>query len=225
MHEVDVNAGVLQANHTISLENREIFQRKGLYVFNLMSGPGAGKTTLLEQTLRQLKGRHRVAVIEGDVQSDSDARRIESLGVPAVQINTGGACHLDARQVHNHLSRFDLDSLDVLVIENVGNLVCPAEFDLGEMDKVMLLSVTEGDDKPRKYPVMFHVARLVLLTKIDLIPHVDFDVDKAVHQIRALNLDGPVFPLSAKTGEGFQAWIDWLEDRIQRTRRLRPLED
>jgi hydrogenase nickel incorporation protein HypB len=221
MHEVDVNANVLEANQSIALENRELFTQKGLYVFNLMSGPGAGKTTLLERTLTALSPKVRFAVIEGDVQSDFDARRIEKLGVPVVQINTGGACHLDARLVHNHLSRLPIDAVDALIIENVGNLVCPAEFDLGEHDKVMLLSVTEGADKPRKYPVMFHVARLVLLTKTDLLPYVDFDVQAASKAIAGLNLDAPVIPVSARTGDNFDAWLGWLSARIDRVRSLR----
>ncbi len=220
MHDINVNTSVLEANQTLALENREIFGRKGLYVFNLMSGPGAGKTTLLERTISELKDRYNFAVIEGDVQSDADAQRIGRQGVPVVQINTGGACHLDARLVHNHLSHFDLDNLDCLIIENVGNLVCPAEFDLGEQDKVMLLSVTEGDDKPRKYPVMFHVARLVLVTKVDLLPYVDFDVDAAGKAISSLNLDAGIVPLSARTGEDFSRWTDWLSARIERVREL-----
>jgi len=220
MHEISLNANVLEANQALALENREIFGTKGIYVFNLMSAPGAGKTTLLERTLGALRSKFRFAVIEGDVQSDFDAKRIQKLSVPVVQINTGGACHLDARQVHNHLMHFDLDALDCLIIENVGNLVCPAEFDLGEQDKVMLLSVTEGDDKPRKYPVMFHVAKLVLLTKTDLLPHVDFDVPAACRAIAGLNLDAPVLPLSARTGEGFDRWTEWLSNRIGKVRAL-----
>ena len=221
MHEIDVNANVLGANQTLALENRELFSGRGIYVFNLMSGPGAGKTTLLERTIVALKERFSFAVIEGDVQSDHDARKIGALGIPVVQINTGGACHLDARQVHNHLGSFDLDRVDCLVIENVGNLVCPAEFDLGEQDKVMLLSVTEGHDKPAKYPVMFHVAKLVLVTKTDLLAYVDFDLPQATRSIEALNLDAPVMPLSAKTGEGFNRWTDWLAGRIERVNSMR----
>jgi hydrogenase nickel incorporation protein HypB len=224
MHEITVNASLLQANDAVALENREIFTSHGIYVFNLMSGPGAGKTTLLEKTLAALAGRYRFAVIEGDVQSDADARRIQRCGIPAVQVNTGGACHLDARQVHNALGRFDLHHLEVLVIENVGNLVCPAEFDLGEHDKVMLLSVAEGEDKPRKYPVMFHVARAVLISKVDLLPHVDFDAGRAERDIAALNLDAPVFRLSARTGEGMDRWLAWLEERILRVRQAAPGE-
>lgn len=221
MHEINVNANVLAANQTLALENRELFSGRGIYVFNLMSGPGAGKTTLLQRTIAELKDRFRFAVIEGDVQSDHDARKIAELNVPVVQINTGGACHLDARQIHNHLASFDLDQVDCLVIENVGNLVCPAEFDLGEHDKVMLLSVTEGHDKPAKYPVMFHVAKLILVTKTDLLEHVDFDLEKATRSIGALNLDAKVVPLSARTGQAFDQWTAWLASRIERVNAMR----
>ena len=185
-----------------------------------MSGPGAGKTTLLERTIDMMKDRFRIAVIEGDVQTHADADRIAAHGVPAVQINTGGACHLDARLIENVMPRFDLDALDLLIIENVGNLVCPAEFDLGEHDKVMLLSVTEGADKPLKYPVMFHVAKALLLTKVDLLPYVDFDVQSALRDARVLNLDLQVFQLSSRAQTGFEAWCEWLEGRIKRVKSL-----
>jgi hydrogenase nickel incorporation protein HypB len=218
MHEISIKSDVLSDNTLAAHHNREHFNEHRVYVLNLMSGPGAGKTTLLEHTIAALKDRYRLAVIEGDVQGRADAERIAHAGVPVVQINTGHACHLDARLVGRELHAFPLAELDVLLIENVGNLVCPAEFDLGEHDKAMILSVTEGHDKPDKYPVMFHVARALVLSKIDLLPHVDFDVERATRAARALNLDLEVFPLSAKTGAGLDGWLRWLEGRIARVK-------
>ena len=218
MHEISIKADVLADNEHAAHHNREHFAAHGVYVLNLMSGPGAGKTTLLERTIDRLKATYRLGVIEGDVQTRRDADRIARHDVPVVQINTGHACHLDARMIHRNLDAFDLGGLDALLVENVGNLVCPAEFDLGEHDKVMLLSVTEGDDKPAKYPVMFHVARAMIVNKLDLLPHTDFSVDRAVKDARALNLDLEVFPVSARTGDGLDAWIAWLEGRIARVK-------
>lgn len=221
MHEIGVGTGLLASNDALAQENRDEFIKRGTYVVNLMSGPGAGKTTLLERTIDALSQRYAIGVIEGDVQTREDADRIERHGIPVIQINTGGACHLDARQIQRSLDAFDLDRLDLLVIENVGNLVCPAEFDLGEHDKVMLLSVAEGHDKPRKYPVMFHSARALLLNKIDLLPHVDFDMALAERHSRSLNLDLEVFQVSARTGDGLDAWYGWLASRIDRAKSLR----
>jgi len=220
MHEIGVGAGLLASNDAVARENRQAVNSHGIYVLNLMSAPGAGKTSLLERTADAMGQRYRMAVIEGDVQTREDADRIARHGIPVVQINTGGACHLDARQVRDHLGDFDLGELDLLIIENVGNLVCPAEFDLGEHDKVMLLSVTEGHDKPQKYPVMFHAARALLLNKIDLLPHVDFDVELAERSSRALNLDLDILRISVRTGDGLQSWYQWLEQRIERTQRI-----
>ncbi len=218
MHDIVVNTPVLQDNQAAAMGNRRLFQERGLYVCNIMSGPGAGKTTLLEQTLEALQGRLRVGIIEGDLQTSADADRLAKLGAPTYQINTGGACHLDARLIHDALHHFDLDMLDALIIENVGNLVCPAEFDLGEHDKIMLLSVTEGDDKPSKYPLMFHEARVLLLNKMDLIDFTNFDADRAIRDARDLNLDLDVFPVSCRTGDGLDAWFSWLTHRIDRVR-------
>ena len=218
MHEIAVKTDLLHDNDEAALHNREHFVEHGVYVCNIMSAPGAGKTTLLEKTIDALKSRLRIAVIEGDLQTSTDAERIARHGVKAVQINTGGACHLDARMVHRHLESFDLDNLDLLVIENVGNLVCPAEFDLGEHDKVMVLSVTEGHDKPKKYPLMFHVAKAMLVSKIDLLPYTDFDLAEATRDARAYNIDLEVLPVSAKTGEGIGDWLTWLEKRVAKVK-------
>jgi hydrogenase nickel incorporation protein HypB len=185
---------------------------------NLMSSPGAGKTTLLERTIGALKDRFRMAVIEGDIQDTCDSDRIAAHGIPAVQINTGGACHLDASMIHQALSSLDLDAIDVLVIENVGNLVCPAEFDIGEHDKVMILSVTEGDDKPQKYPLMFSLSSALLLNKTDLLPHVSFDMDKARGVARKLHPGIEIFEVSCTGGTGLPSWYEWLARRIDGAR-------
>jgi len=218
MHEIDVETDLLANNNAVAQHNRDHFAASHTYVINMMSSPGAGKTTLLERTIDALVGKYKLGVIEGDVQTDLDARRIGKHHVPVVQINTGGACHLDARLVHRELDRFDTSQLDLLIIENVGNLVCPAEFDLGEHDKIMLLSVAEGDDKPRKYPVMFHSSRALIINKIDLLEHTNFDMDKAERDARAYNLDLSVFRLSARTGAGMDGWLAWLESRIALTK-------
>ena len=217
--QVDVGRDVLQDNTRDAQANRERFARAGIYVLNLMSGPGAGKTTLLERTVGALNGRMRLAVIAGDLETRRDADRIGGHGVPVVQINTGGACHIEAHQIARAAEQFELSEFELLIIENVGNLVCPAEFDLGEHDKVMMLSCTEGHDKPAKYPLMFREARAMLLNKMDLLPHTNFDVDAAIADARALNPGIEVIKLSAFTGEGLDAWFDWLESRIKAARR------
>jgi hydrogenase nickel incorporation protein HypB len=206
---------VLDANDLIARDNRREFDAHGCFVVNLMSAPGSGKTTLVERTLRALDGRLRVGVIEGDVQSTLDADRLAPLGVPVVQINTdphfGGECHLDARMIRNALPQLPLAGLDLVLIENVGNLVCPAEFRVGEDRKVMVLSVAEGDDKPLKYPLMFRVCQLLLLNKIDLLGHGDFDPVRFRANVARVNPGLPVLELSARTGQGLEAWIAWLE--------------
>ena len=196
-----------QANH-----NRQHFDSKNVLVINLMSSPGSGKTTLLEKTIEALDGKIKLAVIEGDLETENDANRIRAKGVPAVQITTGSACHLDAHLVHDALHQLDLSNIDILFIENVGNLVCPASFDLGHHLNVTLLSSTEGDDKPAKYPVMFRAANLMLVTKSDLLPILDdFSVDKTTRYFRELSKSEPVFSLSAKNGENIELWTDWLQ--------------
>jgi len=210
---VRVVEGVLDANETIARANRDDFDRAGVVVVNLMSAPGAGKTTLLERTVRNLEGV-RIGVLEGDVQGSLDATRLASLHIPVVQINTdpgfGGECHLDANMVRSAIPSLPLNELDLLVIENVGNLVCPAEFRVGEHHRVMISAVTEGEDKPLKYPLMYRACELVLINKIDLLPHLDFDLEKFLVHLDAVNPDVPRLLLSTKTGEGIHAWHEWL---------------
>ncbi len=218
---VSVLTDLLSANDRQAAHNRRHFDDHGVLAVNLMSAPGAGKTALLEATIDALKGELRLAVIEGDLETENDAARIRARGVPAHQITTGTACHLDAHMVHGALHHMKLDGLDILFIENVGNLVCPASFDLGQHRNVTLLSVTEGDDKPAKYPVMFRAADLMLLTKTDLLPVLDdFDPARAETNLRALANPAPVLRLSAKKQDGVSAWCDWLrtEVRAQRAR-------
>ncbi len=215
MHRTKVRVveGVLDANDTIASANRADFERESVVVVNLMSAPGAGKTTLLERTVGDLHGV-RVGVIEGDVQGSLDATRLAALHVPVVQINTdpgfGGECHLDANMVRSALPSVPLDEIDLLVIENVGNLVCPAEFRVGEHHRVMVSSVAEGEDKPLKYPLMFRACELVLVNKIDLLPFLDFDLDKFSHHLEAVHPGVPRMLVSARTGEGIDEWREWL---------------
>jgi len=215
--KVRVVEGVLDANDTIAAANRADFDREGVTVVNLMSAPGAGKTTLLERVLGTLDGV-RAAVLEGDVQGSLDADRIASLHVPVTQLNTdpgfGGECHLDANMVRSALGDVPLAETDLLVIENVGNLVCPAEFKVGEDARVMVSSVTEGEDKPLKYPLMFRACDLVLVNKIDLLEHLDYDLDLFLHHLDAVHPGVPRMLVSARTGEGVAQWRDWLLERV-----------
>ena len=201
---------ILEQNDLIAQELKKSFADAGVLALNLMSSPGAGKTSILERTLTDLKDEFRMAVIEGDLQTDNDARRVAATGAQAVQVNTEGGCHLDGAMIVDALHKLDTEGLDILFIENVGNLVCPAEFSLGEDHYVTLLSVTEGDDKPEKYPLMFHISSVMVLNKVDLLPYVDFDLDKATAHARSLNAKIEVFPLSCRTGEGLEPWYDWL---------------
>jgi len=208
---ISVLQGLLSENDHVAAHNREHFDGHGVLALNLMSSPGSGKTRLLEETIGALSGELRIAVIEGDLETENDAQRIRDKGVPAVQITTGTACHLDAHMVHDALHSLDLDDIDILFIENVGNLVCPASFDLGQHRNVTLLSVTEGDDKPAKYPVMFRAADLMLVSKADLLAVLDdFSPAKAERHLRELASEAPVVTLSARSGEGMQAWLEWL---------------
>jgi hydrogenase nickel incorporation protein HypB len=218
MHQVHVEHRLREAADEAGGANRAHFRARRVYVVNLMSAPGAGKTRLLERTLERSAGRWRAAVIEGDIQGRADADRIARLGVPVAQINTHGACHLDPRQVAAAAAELDLDGLDILFIENVGNLVCPAEFDLGETDRVMLLSVAEGHDKPAKYPLMFSTADLLLVNKVDLLAATDFDLDEARRAVLALNPHAEMLEISCRDGRGLEDWLAWLEDRLVHAR-------
>ena len=215
MHRIRVRVaeGVLDANDTIARANRADFDRAGVTVVNLMSAPGAGKTTLLERVLPELGGV-RAGVLEGDVQGSLDADRLAALHVPVVQLNTGagfgGECHLDANMVRSALPSIPLDDLDLLVIENVGNLVCPAEFKIGEHHRVMVSSVTEGEDKPLKYPLMFRACELVVVNKIDLLPHLEFDLELFQRHLEEVHPGVPHLLVSARTGEGVEEWRRWL---------------
>lgn len=213
--KVSVVRNILEANERIAEQNKALFQEHHLLVINLMSSPGAGKTTLLEKTIDALKKDVRIGVIEGDIQSTSDAERIARKGVPAVQINTGGACHLDGNMIRETFQEFDFSRLDLLVVENVGNLVCPAEFKVGEDFKVMILSVPEGDDKPSKYPLMFHESKVLLVNKIDLLPYVDCSVEKIIKDSLNINPELAIFQVSCKTGEGLGDWYRWLRERVK----------
>jgi hydrogenase nickel incorporation protein HypB len=216
---IEVLQDLLVANDRVALHNREHFDEHGVLAINLMSSPGAGKTALLEATIVALGDRYRIAVVEGDLETDNDAARIRALGVPALQITTGTACHLDAHLVHRALHDLPLAGLDLLFIENVGNLVCPASFDLGQHRNVILLSVTEGDDKPAKYPVMFRAADLVVLSKADLLEVLgDFDPARAGAALRALGRDTPMIRTAARRAPELGLWLDWLEQEIARRR-------
>jgi hydrogenase nickel incorporation protein HypB len=208
--KVKVVTRILEANDRIADENRRRFQEAGVYVVNLMGAPGAGKTTLLERTIKALKPHLKIGVIEGDIVGSDDAERIGALDVPVVQINTGGACHLDANMISEVLSEFPLKELDLLIIENVGNLVCPAEFNVGEDIKMMVLSVAEGHDKPLKYPLMFRESSALVLNKIDLLPYMNTDVNKVRNDSLALNPKLKIFEVSCTSGAGIEAWAQWL---------------
>jgi hydrogenase nickel incorporation protein HypB len=215
MHRTKVRIveDALDANNTIARANRDDFDRSGVSVINLMSAPGAGKTTLLEATLPRMEGV-RVGVLEGDVQGSADADRIAALHIPVVQLNTdgsfGGECHLDANMVRSAIPALPLDDIDLLIIENVGNLVCPAEFKVGENTRAMVCSITEGEEKPLKYPLMFRACELVVINKIDLLEHLDYDLDRLLYNIDAVHPDVPRMLVSAKTGEGVDQLRDWL---------------
>lgn len=211
--QIPVVRNVLEANEKLAQVVRE--RVRGILTLNLISSPGAGKTTLLERTLTDLSSEFKMAVIEGDLQTDNDARRVAATGVQAVQIDTDGGCHLDSKLVLQAMDHLDMEGLDILFIENVGNLVCPTEFDLGEDAKVGILSVTEGDDKPEKYPLLFNPAKALVLNKVDLLPYVNFDVERAVTFARRLNKDLPVFQVSCTKGEGLKDWYTWLRAQVK----------
>jgi hydrogenase nickel incorporation protein HypB len=214
MHQVVTNTDILEANEQMADHNRGHFKEHGVYVINLMSAPGAGKTSVLEETIRRLRNDYGLGVIEGDLMTTIDADRISALGIPAYQITTGAVCHLDARMIHNALHSFNVEGFDLLFIENVGNLVCPAEFYLGEDLRVMVYSIVEGADKPKKYPVMFHESEALLLNKIDLAPYTGVSLEELRRNVLEVSPETVIFPISCRTGEGVEAWIDWLKRRI-----------
>jgi len=219
-HEVTVARRILDANDRMAARNREKFATNKVFVLNVMSSPGSGKTTTLIKTIEHLKARGlHCAVVVGDICTSNDADRLAATDVPSVQINTdqfGGDCHLTAEGIDQALSGINLAEIDLLIVENVGNLVCPAEFDIGEDARAVILSVTEGEDKPLKYPLMFRQCEVALLNKIDLLPHLDFNAQLATDNIQQVHPDIPVWPMSATTGEGFAPWIEWLNDQIAR---------
>lgn len=217
-HGVDVHVPVLDANDRLAERNRGFFEAKNLLVINVFSSPGSGKTSLLQKTAEMLRGRVRIGVIVGDLATDHDAERLSRADIPVVQITTGTMCHLDARMVAEAMKKMPLDDLDVLIIENVGNLVCPASYDLGEGLRVVLLSVTEGEDKPLKYPPMFHSADVALVTKSDLADAVEFDRDAALAALNKIAHHAHVIELSSKTGEGMETWCREIEERARRVR-------
>lgn len=218
MSIVTIERKLLERNDAIAAENRLAFEANGLFAINMVSSPGAGKTSLLERTIERLRDRVGIAVVEGDVQTDLDARRVARYGVPVVQIVTNGGCHLEARLVNDALTRLDLVAADLVVIENVGNLVCPANFDLGEAMKVVVLSTAEGDDKPQKYPGMFRNASVLVINKTDLLPYVNADIAAMRRNARAVNPDLLIFETSCTTGAGIGDWCEWLEGCVEAAR-------
>jgi hydrogenase nickel incorporation protein HypB len=213
-----IKEDILGANAENAKGNQELVDKHHILMINITSSPGAGKTSLIMQTIRRLKGKARMAVIEGDIASSIDADKVSKEGIPAIQINTAGACHLDANMIKKALDNLDLDETDLVVIENVGNLICPAEFALGAHKQVMLLSVPEGDDKPHKYPLMFTQADVILINKIDVLPHFDFNMSAFSKAVNGLNPAAAVYQISAKTGNGLEQWFSWLEHALERKR-------
>lgn len=210
--KVNIRKDVLKDHNVVAKLNREIFKKNNTLVINLMSSPGAGKTTLLEETVKAFVNKFTIAVIEGDLATDRDAQRLRLLGIKTVQINTVGGCHLDARMIAKIIPEFELNQIDILFIENIGNLVCPSGYDLGQDYKVVVLSVPEGNDKIPKYPVMFRRTDLTIINKIDLLPYVSFSIEEAKQDLAAINPQAQLLELSAQTGEGIEDWISWIND-------------
>ena len=208
---ISVETDILKNNNLLAERNRGFLEAKKISAFNLVSSPGSGKTSLLERTIAQLKTEKKIYVIEGDQQTMNDANRIDALGIPVVQVNTGNGCHLDSNMVNEAIKKLEMNENSILMIENVGNLVCPSLFDLGESRRIVIISVTEGEDKPVKYPNMFESSDICIINKIDLLPYVDFDVEKTKEYALKVNHHLKFFELSVKTGEGFDAWLDWLK--------------
>ena len=220
--EYNMKYNILEVKERVTADNdreaallRETFRKKGIFFINLMASPGAGKTTLLKKTIEALKDEFTIAVMEADVDSDVDAHAISELGAKVIQLHSGGLCHMDADMTSRGISAMDLTDIDILFLENIGNLVCPAEFDVGSEKRVMLLSVPEGDDKPLKYPLMFQVSDLLMVSKIDTLPVFDFSKEALEEGVRKQNPDMPVLYISAKTGEGLDAWYDWLHEEVK----------
>ncbi len=207
---IKIDKKILAKNEDFAVANRKFFKSKNLFCINMISSPGSGKTTILEQTAKALKGKIRIGVIEGDLYTKFDSERILKAGIPAIQIETKGACHLNAEQITAALHKLDTDNLDIIVIENVGNLVCPSDFDLGELARAVVLSVAEGDDKCAKYPKAFAQADVLLINKTDLLPHLDFDIKRVKKDALKLNKDLKIFEISAKTADGMENWFNWL---------------
>jgi hydrogenase nickel incorporation protein HypB len=221
--EIKVVRRVLDVNEKMAEQNRKMFTEKGIFVLNVMSSPGSGKTMTLEKTLVRIAPQIKCAVIVGDICTTNDADRLAVSGVPVVQVNTdefGGDCHLAAHVIDKAAAGLDLDDIDLLIVENVGNLVCPAEFDIGEDARAVVLSVTEGEDKPAKYPLMFRECEVALLNKVDLLPYLDYDKDKAIDYIHQVHPDMPIFEISAKTEEGFEPWLEWLAGKVKQKKQL-----
>ena len=218
--KIKVDKKILAANEEYATRNKQLLGKNGILCFNIISSPGSGKTTILAKTITDLKEKIRIAVIEGDIQTDFDSKRIIAAGAKAIQINTEGACHLSAAQVNNAIERLDLDKLDIIFIENVGNLVCPSALELGEDFKIAVLSVAEGDDKPAKYPAIFAKSKVLLINKIDMLKAgiVDFDIERVRRDAARLNKNIRIFEISAKTGEGMSSWYDWLQETLQSRR-------
>ena len=213
--EIKVLKNILGANDQIAAKNREMMAKHEVFAVNIMASPGAGKTSVVLQTIRALKGKTRIGVIEGDIASSIDAETVAKESIPVVQINTGGECHLESFQIQNALNNLPLPDIDLLLIENVGNLVCPAEFSIGEDLKVLIASVPEGDDKPYKYPLMFNTVDAIILNKIDLLPYVKFDVDGFTKTVKTINPKVELFKVSCTTGEGIQPWAKWLRAQMK----------
>jgi len=213
--QAKVLKNILSVNEEMAERNRGVLDSKGVFVINVMSSPGSGKTSLILATIRRLKGRVRIGVIEGDISSSIDAEKVSQEQVPVVQINTGGQCHLDAGMINRALDNLPLDNIDLLFIENVGNLVCPAEFKLGEDKKAMILSVPEGDDKIYKYPLMFTIADVIVVNKIDLLPYTEFDLEAFSQAVKGINQKAAIFAVSCTTGQGLEDWVSWITSNLQ----------
>jgi hydrogenase nickel incorporation protein HypB len=212
--EIKIMKNILDRNQNKADEVRRLLTSKKVVMVNIISSPGAGKTTLLERTLEEFNSKYRIGVIEGDITTDRDARRLQRFNIPIVVINTEGGCHLDSHSISKALDSFDLDNLDIIFVENVGNLICPSEFDLGETFKLAVVSTAEGDDKPGKYPLLFREAMAVLLNKTDLIPYTNFNLESFKKDLSAINADIPLFEVSCTTGSGLKEWLKWMSARI-----------